>query len=150
MLKCNILLITMLGWSESLNRDVNFTIRVTQSVTPQTLLKCGFAHTDKIVRRDIFPSSSSTQHFFWDIFFWSTAQNHNGDSLRNELKELRKVGQNVSKISCRKPFVAPNQSERVLMRAFVGSGGLSGGGVTNRELCSQDDEQRWPVPQLSL
>lgn len=51
------------------------------------------------------------------------------------------MGQNVSKISCRKPFVAPNQSERVLMRAFVGSGGLSGGGVTNRELCSQDDEQ---------
>lgn len=146
MLKCNILLITMLGWSKSLNRDV--TIRVTRSFTPQTLLKCGFAHTGKIVRRDIFPSSSSTQHFFLDIFFWSTAQTHNGDSLRNELKELRKVGQNASKISCRKLFVAPNQSERVLMSVFVDSGGLSGGGVTNRELCSHDDEQRWP--QLSL
>lgn len=49
------------------------------------------------------------------------------------------MGQKASKISCRKPFVAP--SERVLMRAFADSGGLSGGGVTNRELCSQDDEQ---------
>lgn len=58
------------------------------------------------------------------------------------------MGQNVSKISCRKPFVAPNQSQRVLMRAFVDSGGLLAGGVTNRELCSQDDEQQWP--QLSL
>lgn len=51
------------------------------------------------------------------------------------------MGQNASKISCRKPFVASNQSQRVLMRAFVDSGCLSGGGVTNRELCSQDDEQ---------
>lgn len=37
--------------------------------------------------------------------------------------------------------MASNQSERVLMRASVGSGGLSGGGVTNGGLCSQDDEQ---------
>lgn len=117
---------------------------------PSNSSQMWFAHTGKIVRRDIFPSSSSTPHFFWDIFLWSTAQNHNDDSFRNELKELRKVGQKASKISCRKPFVAPNQSERVLMRAFADSGGLSGGGVTNRELCSQDDEQRWPVPQLSL
>lgn len=83
------------------------------------------------------------------MFFWSTAQNHNGDSLQNELKEHRKVGQKASKISSRKPFVAPNQSES-FNESVVGSGGLSSGGVTNKELCSQDDEQRWPVPQLSL
>lgn len=51
------------------------------------------------------------------------------------------MGQKASKISCRKPFVAPNQSERGLMRAFVGSGGLSGGAVTNKQMCSRDDEQ---------
>lgn len=71
----------------------------------------------------------------------SAAQNHNGDSLQNELKDLKKVGHKASKISCRKPSVASNQSERVLIRASVGSGGLSGGGVTNRGLCSPDDER---------
>lgn len=62
----------------------------------------------------------------------------------NEPKELGKVGQKASKISCRKLFVAPNQSERGLMTAFVGSGGLSGGAVTNRQPCSRDDEQWRP------
>lgn len=66
--------------------------------------------------------------------------NHHGDSLQNELKELGKVGQK-SKISRRKPFVAPDQNQRVLMRAFVGSGGLSGCVVTNWEPCCQNDEQ---------
>lgn len=51
--------------------------------------------------------------------------NHHGDSLQSEPK----VGQK-SKISHRKPFVAPNQNQRALMRAFVGSGGLSGCVVT--------------------
>lgn len=59
----------------------------------------------------------------------------------NDAKELGKVGQKASKISYRKPFVAPHRSERGLMRAFVGSGGLSGGALTNRQLCSWEDEQ---------
>ena len=36
---------------------------------------------------------------------------------------------------------------RDLMRTSVGSGGLSSGAVTNRQLCRRDDEQRGPKPR---
>lgn len=67
---------------------------------------------------------------------------------RRSQRSLGKVGQTASKISCRKPFVAPNQSERGLMRLFVASRGLSGGAFTHGRRCSRDDEQWWPDPAV--
>lgn len=67
---------------------------------------------------------------------------------RRSQRSLGKVGQTASKISCRKPFVAPNQSERGLMRLFVASRGLSGGAVAHGRRRSRDDEQWWPDPAV--
>lgn len=55
--------------------------------------------------------------------------NHDGDSLREGAEGAREGGAESSKISCRKPFVAPTRSERGFN---VGSGGLSAGAATNR------------------
>lgn len=148
-----------LCWLEALEWvEVEFTVQVTRASPFKLFFKCGraygwwitdvpFSHAGQAFRRDIFPSSSSTQWFFWDIFSWSAAQTTTVTHCENEPKALGKVGQKASKISCRKPFVAPNQSERGLMTAVVGSGGLSGGAVTNRQPCSRDDERWRPEPR---
>lgn len=58
-----------------------------------------FSHAGRTFRRAVFPSSSSTQDVFWDVFSCFAAQTTTVTHCAKEPKERGKVGQKAAKLA---------------------------------------------------